>query len=342
VIWLRGWQTIVVDEAYDEIELKTKRADMQQLGQAGSGKGKGKLGEIAKKQSQRMKAAQFTQDRQRKSEEVAQKRDSSRAKRVEKRSQMANEDDDELDRREEEKEVVEELPPRRRTTDEAVHRRRPGMSHIAQSVDAGLDELQARIKQKNKKVAGAPKKKGKAKGSRRRSVDGSFRRRGGRGKNQLRNLAHEEEVASASAHGGGEGEEAPEAVQRSRRRPRQVPRRRASQTDGVRAVDAAAAEDEDGVDRTTVWSTAWVGGVPASYVSKHAEVRMLRLFKSFGKVVRVTVRKKPDEGPGQHKCWGFVTFADSGSVGAAMRNPPALQGDGYDTVVSVKPAAVST
>jgi hypothetical protein len=34
----------------------------------------------------------------------------------------------------------------------------------------------------------------------------------------------------------------------------------------------------------------WVGGIPAAFVSKHPEVRLLRLFKGFGDVVRVTVR----------------------------------------------------
>eukprot|EP01048_Picozoa_sp_COSAG05_P015577 COSAG05_NODE_1890_length_3884_cov_26.954029_4_plen_211_part_00 len=47
------------------------------------------------------------------------------------------------------------------------------------------------------------------------------------------------------------------------------------------------------LDRTTLWSTAWVGGIPAMFVRKHPEIRLLRLFKSFGKVVRVTVRHKP-------------------------------------------------
>ena len=88
-------------------------------------------------------------------------------------------------------------------------------------------------------------------------------------------------------------------------------RRRSAETERVSAREPAAACD---VDRTTMWCTAWVGGLPAEYVNKgSAEMKLLRLFKKHGKVVRVTVRKKKDDG-NLFKSWAFVTFRDAGAV----------------------------
>ena len=93
------------------------------------------------------------------------------------------------------------------------------------------------------------------------------------------------------------------------------------------------------IDRTTMWCTAWVGGIPAEYVQSNAELKVLRLFKKFGKVVRVTVRKKMDD-KRTYKSWAFVTFQDAGSVAAAMRSEVRMPE--YKCVLKVKPAAVST
>ena len=116
------------------------------------------------------------------------------------------------------------------------------------------------------------------------------------------------------------------------------------------------------VDRTTMWCTAWVGGLPAEYVNKgSAEMKLLRLFKKYGKVVRVTVRKKKDDG-NLFKSWAFVTFRDAGAVAvrcacaarSAPCNPGSLQRfaqaamqaevrlEDFGCRLKVEPAAVST
>ena len=105
----------------------------------------------------------------------------------------------------------------------------------------------------------------------------------------------------------------------------------------------SSARDSDSgevdIDRTTMWCTAWVGGIPSEYVQSNAELKVLRLFKKFGKVVRVTVRKKPDQKK-SYKSWAFITFQEAGAVAAAMRSEVRMPE--YKCVLKVKPAAVST
>lgn len=112
-----------------------------------------------------------------------------------------------------------------------------------------------------------------------------------------------------------------------------VPHRRRS---SVSAADDSSAVD---IDRTTMWCTAWVGGIPAEFVKSNAEMKVLRVFKKYGKVVRVTVRKKKDDG-NTYKSWAFVTFQDAGSVAKAMQSEVRLAD--YKCVLQVEPAAVST
>ena len=50
-------------------------------------------------------------------------------------------------------------------------------------------------------------------------------------------------------------------------------------------------------------------------------MKVLRLFKKFGKVVRVTVRKKKNDG-NLYKSWAFVTFQEARAVAAAMQVGP--------------------
>jgi hypothetical protein len=64
-------------------------------------------------------------------------------------------------------------------------------------------------------------------------------------------------------------------------------------------------------------------------------MKVLRLFKKFGKVVRVTVRKKPDDG-NLYKSWAFVTFEESRAVAAAMRGTVRIAD--YDCSLQVQPA----
>jgi hypothetical protein len=49
------------------------------------------------------------------------------------------------------------------------------------------------------------------------------------------------------------------------------------------------------VDKQAAWNTAWVGGIPLEYLQQgKAELKVLRLLKGFGRVVRVTVRATGD------------------------------------------------
>ena len=135
-------------------------------------------------------------------------------------------------------------------------------------------------------------------------------------------------------------------------------RRRSAETERVSAREPATCD----VDRTTMWCTAWVGGLPAEFVNKgSAEMKLLRLFKKYGKVVRVTVRKKKDDG-NLFKSWAFVTFRDAGAVAvrcacaarSAPCNPGSLQRfaqaamqaevrlEDFGCRLKVEPAAVST
>lgn len=114
-----------------------------------------------------------------------------------------------------------------------------------------------------------------------------------------------------------------------------VQRRRRSSIEAKSAAD----DSEVDIDRTTMWCTAWVGGIPAEFVKSNAEMKVLRLFKKYGKVVRVTVRKKKNDG-NTYKSWAFVTFQDAGAVAAAMRNDVRIAD--YKCTLQVEPAAVST
>ena len=93
------------------------------------------------------------------------------------------------------------------------------------------------------------------------------------------------------------------------------------------------------VDREAAWNTAWIGGIPLEFLSGgKAEMKVLRLLKVFGKIMRVTVRKKKEQVAGDFKSWAFVTFQEARSVSMAMRDGVRLPD--YAVQLRIEPADV--
>ena len=67
--------------------------------------------------------------------------------------------------------------------------------------------------------------------------------------------------------------------------------------------------------------TLWIGGIPLDFLEGAPEVserRFRGLFTDFGKVISVSVRKKPDP-KDNYKSWGLVTFADKKDAKKVLR-----------------------
>lgn len=271
VVLCRGEQTVVVDEAFDEVTLKVKPAAIdEKLG------GKGALGSIAKQQNERVRKVEARNTRLEREEQLEEQRSAARKKRLEKKKLVADPEADE------------KLASLRKKFGEATG---DSPSHKPSG-------------------PGGPRTAHEQRARRNSAMDGSFRERK---KSRKKKKA---------------------AVNLERRTINTTGQRRRS---GGTGRDSSA--DEVDIDRTTMWCTAWVGGIPAEFVKNNAEMKVLRLFKKFGKVVRVTVRKKKNDGS-TYKSWAFITFQDAGSVASAMKNEVRIAD--YKCVLQVEPAAVST
>ena len=86
-------KTVVVDEAYDEVELQVKRADLFNANTTT----KGALGAIAASQAQQVKATKFAEGRRQRMESVEAKRAKARADKMERRARENEGNEPDLD-----------------------------------------------------------------------------------------------------------------------------------------------------------------------------------------------------------------------------------------------------
>ena len=86
--------------------------------------------------------------------------------------------------------------------------------------------------------------------------------------------------------------------------------------------------------------TLWVGNIPDGYTSSNK--LLLRVFRPYGTVVSLTVRKKPSSDPAAYKSWALVTYLDTSGFEAALAANTVVEGaDGQVVALVTKVADIS-
>jgi hypothetical protein len=83
--------------------------------------------------------------------------------------------------------------------------------------------------------------------------------------------------------------------------------------------------------------TLWVGNIPDGYTSSNK--LLLRVFRPYGTVVSLTVRKKPSSDPAAHKSWALVTYVDTSGLEEALAANTVVEGDDGQAVALVTKVA---
>jgi hypothetical protein len=76
-----------------------------------------------------------------------------------------------------------------------------------------------------------------------------------------------------------------------------------------------------------------VGNIPEELAA--SDEPLMRVFRAYGKVLTVTIRRKKSTANGENKSWALVTFTDAQGLDKALASPTVVEGDAGQEVVLV-------